>query len=211
MRYQTRPHRRNNTRALLNAFVFCLLVAGLWFICLNITPYVKFVTILSRGVFNFDSNFISEGMLLIFGICFWAILQFLQLFPILLFSSESTMKSLIASSDTRQKVTIKDGDDPIVVKLKTAYNALPTSIVANLEKLCLVCYLIDILVNSIINSPVRGGLQLLGDVLMYGRFDLINWGNVFLNIQTIFAVELIVLMLIWTFSLLSAMQPHSHS
>lgn len=145
-------------------------------------------------------------MLLIFGICFWAILQFLQLFPILLFSSESFMKSLIAKSDTRQKVVVKDGDEPVVVKLKSAYNALPTSFVTNLEKLCIVSYLIDFLVNSIINSPIKGGFQLLGDVLMYGRFDLINWGNVFLNIQTIFAVEFIVLMLIWTFSLLSATQ-----
>jgi hypothetical protein len=207
MRFQNRvPRRRDNTRALLNAFVFCLLTAGLWFICVNIAPYVKFVTILSRQVLKFDNNLISQGMLLIFGTCFWAILQLLQLFPVLLFSSESFMKSLITKSDTRQRVSVKETDEPVMVKIKTAYNALPTSFVANLQKLCIVSYLIDFLVNSIINSPIKGGLQLLGEVFMYGRFDLINWGNVFLNLQTIFAVELIVLMLIWTFSLLSAMQ-----
>lgn len=207
MRTQSRtPRRRDNTRVLLNAFIFCLIIAGLWFICLNITPYIKFVTILSKGVFNFDNNIASKGILLIFGVCFWAILQFLQLFPILLFSSEQFMRSLIIKSDTRQKINVRDGDEPVVVKLKTVYNALPTSFVANLEKLCIVSYLIDFLVNSIINPPVKGGFEVVGDVLLYGRFDLINWGNVFLNLQTIFAVELIALMLLWTFSLLSATQ-----
>jgi hypothetical protein len=208
MRFPNRvPRKRDNTRALLNAFIFCLLVAGLWFICLNVAPYVKFVTILSRQIFKFDSNLISQGMLLIFGICFWAILQFLQLFPILLYSSSSFMKSLIKTSDNRQKASVKDTDEPVMVRIKTAYNALPVSFISNLEKLCVVSYLIDILVNCIINSPIKGGLQLLGDVFMYGKFDLISWRNLFLNLQTVFAVELIVLMLLWTFSLLAAMQP----
>ncbi|MBW4668398.1 MAG: hypothetical protein KME60_13470 [Cyanomargarita calcarea GSE-NOS-MK-12-04C] len=199
--------RLDKTRALLNVFIFCLLIAGLWFVCLNVSPYIKFVTILSQGVFKFDSNLASLSILLIFGTCFWAILQFLQLFPILLFSSEKFMKSLITKSDTRQKVNIRDGDEAVVVKMKTVYNALPVSFVANLEKLCVVSYLIDFMVNSIINSPIKGGIEMIGDMLLYGRFELINWGNVFLNLQTIFAVEFIVLMLIWTFSLLSATQP----
>jgi hypothetical protein len=207
MRYPNRaPRRRNNTRALLTTFIFCLLVAGLWFICLNIAPYVKFVTILSTQVIKFDSNLISQGTLLLFGICFWAILQFLQLFPILLYSSSPFMKSLITTSDNRHKAAIKDTDEPVMIKIKTAYNALPVSFVSNLERLCVASYFIDFSVNCIINSPIRGGIQMLGDVFMYGKFNLINWGNLFLNLQTVFAVEFIVLMLLWTFSLLSAMQ-----
>jgi hypothetical protein len=197
--------KRTRVRLLLNTFTFCLITAGLWFICLNVTPYIKFVNYFSQQMFSFDKSLVSEGILLIFGVCFWAIIQFLQLFPILLFSSEKFMKSLIDRSEDRQKVFVKTSDEPIVGKLKTAYNALPTSFVANLEKWCVISYILDFYINCTINPPIKGGFDLLGDMLLYGRFELLNWTNILLTLQTIFAVEFVVLMLIWSFSLLTVL------
>jgi hypothetical protein len=190
--------RKDPARTLLNIFVLCLMMAGMWFVCLNIAPYVKFVESFSRQVLRFGNDPVAKGILFSFGCSLWAILQFLQLFPILLFSNEKFMKTLIDKSDKRQKVVLKETDEPIVSKLKTAYNALPTSFVANLEKWCVISYLLDFYINCTINSPIRGGFEVIGDMLLYGRFELLNWANILLNIQTIFAVEFIILMLIWS-------------
>jgi hypothetical protein len=203
-RRRSTGQKKDPVRTLLNIFIFCLIWAGLWFICLNIAPYIKFVTAFSKQVVFFRNDLPSQTLLVIFGTCFWAILQFLQLFPILLFSSEKFMKTMIDRSNARSPVKINEHDEPIVQKMKGAYNALPTSFVANLERWCVISYLLDFYVNCSINSPLIGGWNVLGNMLLYGRFELLDWKNIFLNLQTIFAVELIVFMLIWTLSLIAA-------
>lgn len=192
----------NPAKLLLNLFSFSLICAGLWFIAINIIPYIKFVTYFSKQVIGFSDNIISGFMLLVFGVSFWAILQFLQLFPILLFSNESFMRQVIRRADSRQKVTLKDNDDAMLKRIKTAYNALPTSYISNLEKWCVVSYLLDFYINCTTNPPIKGGFTVLGDMLLYGKFQLLDWANILLNLQTVFAVEFVVLMLIWSSGLI---------
>lgn len=196
--------KKDPIRTLLNVFIFCLIWAGLWFICLNISPYIKFVTYFSKQVLFFRNDIPSQLLLVIFGTCLWGILQFLQILPILLFSSEKFMKAIIDKSNGRSAIKINDNDQPVMQKLKGAYNALPTSFISNLERWCVVSYILDFYVNSTVNPPLIGGWSVLGNLLLYGRFEIVDWKNIFLNLQTIFAVEFIVFMLIWTLSLIAA-------
>lgn len=202
-RFRNNSRRQNNpAKLLLNLFSFSLICAGLWFITINIVPYIKFVTYFSKQVIGFPDSVISGFMLFVFGVSFWAILQFLQLFPLLLFSNENFMRQIINRSDTRKKVSVKDNDEAMLRRIKVAYNALPTSYISNLEKWCVVSYLLDFYINCTTNPPIKGGFEVLGDMLLYGKFELLDWANILLNLQTVFAVEFVVLMLIWSAGLI---------
>jgi hypothetical protein len=197
---------KNYLSLLMRFFFFCLLVAGIYFIALNVTPYIKISALLAEAVLgkNTNSGIFGKATIGIFGFIFWAILQIVEIMPALFMSNENFLKKLIDKTMNRTKYKVQDDDEKTLADAKVSYNRLPTTFLRNLRKACLFAYVGDFFINAIANPPIIGGFQLLGNMLMYGRIELIDWGNVAINIQTVIAFEAIILGIIWTQRLLTS-------
>ncbi|MBW4607336.1 MAG: hypothetical protein KME22_08940 [Hassallia sp. WJT32-NPBG1] len=82
--------------------------------------------------------------------------------------------------------------------LKRTYNALPLSVISNLERLKIVTYTIDFLICISVYSPVASGK--FSDFFWFlasGQFNKFDYGNLALVFITLFAIELILSLIIW--------------
>ena len=91
----------------------------------------------------------------IIGFLFWALLQSVELFPIILQRDKSFMRTLIHASEGHQTFEIKDGEDPALSMLKRWYNLFPSVTIVRARNAALFCYVIDFLVVSAVYPPAR--------------------------------------------------------
>jgi hypothetical protein len=118
--------------------------------------------------------------------------------PLILYSHEGFIQQIISDVDSRSKYQVKDDDDPTLSMLKRTYNALPLSVISNLERLKIVTYTIDFLICISVYSPVASGK--FSDFFWFlasGQFNKFDYGNLALVFITLFAIELILSLIIW--------------
>lgn len=194
---------------LLGLFGFFIFVVLIWFVYQNVIPYVQYL----QGT-NFDASKVASKVnpdiprstvFVIVGFGLWFLLQFLQLFPSFVRSNEAFLKSLIDASDSRQYAQEKQNDSGFMRGIKRTYNGLPTEFLDNMGKIRIVAYLGDFYIQCCVN-PIIKGWDFLPDLLFYGDFSIINGTNLLTNIQTIFAVELLIMIGIWTWKLWNAIR-----
>lgn len=196
----------------LRILYWLLVVAGVYFAFLNISPYAKAVSFLGSQaidkafiqlisvipIINGLANTLGMGVTWILGFVLWAVVQIIELLPIILFNHEGFMKSIIGQADSRSRYTEKETDDPTLKYMKRFYNAMPTSMIRNLERLRIGVYVLDFLICFTVYSPVASGkIQDFFWIIATGQWDKINYGNLMLAAITLFAVELIVSLIIW--------------
>lgn len=196
----------------LRVLYWLLVVSGVYFAFLNVAPYAKAVGFL--GVKAVDEAFIrlvsiipivnglasifGMGITWILGFVLWGIVQIIELLPIVLYNHEGFMSTLIGQADTRARYTEKETDDPTLKQMKRIYNAMPTSMIRNLERLRIATYVLDFLICFTVYSPVASGkITDFFWILGTGQWNQINYGNLLLAAITLFAVELIVSLIIW--------------
>jgi hypothetical protein len=207
-----KPNGLSSTHSWLKLLYWCLVISGIWFAFLNISPYAQSVGILSGK--NINNAFLSlvkaipilggialslgTGIQWLLGTALWGVIQLIEILPLILYNHEDFLSSMIKSADTHAKHSIKEEDDPTLKMLKKIYNALPVSIVSNLEVLKIVTYTIDFCICTVVYSPVKSGK--FTDFLWIastGQFNKIQWDNILLALITLFAIEVIVQMIIW--------------
>jgi hypothetical protein len=208
----------------LRILYWALVVAGIWFAYLNIQPYEKVVGLLSRkavnGAFaylisiipivNGIAAIIGKGITWILGTILWAIIQIIEVLPLILYNHEKFVQNMITSADSRSRYQLKEGDDPTLKMLKRVYNGLPTSVVSNLEFLKVFTYTIDFLICITVYSPVASGkFTDFFPILIYGQWNKLDYSNLALAIVTLFAIEVIVSLIIWVGKLSYAIQESS--
>ena len=128
----------------------------------------------------------------VLGAILWALLQGLELLPMLLFNSRRALKGVIAAGERGDVLPVNRNDDPALASLKKAYNRLPYSLVRNFRNAALFAYLIDICICLRVYPPVDGGIDQALLILTTGAFQLVDWGNVGMLLVTLFAVEALV-------------------
>jgi hypothetical protein len=196
----------------LKVLYWCLIISGVWFAFLNISPYAKAVGILSSK--NINSAFLSfvrfipilgnllialgTGIQWLLGTALWGVIQIIEVLPVIIYNHEDFLSTMIKSADSHSKHNIKDDDDPALKMMKKLYNALPVSIVGNLETLKLITYTVDFFICTTVYAPVRSGkfsdfLWVLGT----GQWQKLQWDNILLAFITLFAIEVIVQLIIW--------------
>jgi hypothetical protein len=196
----------------LKVLYWLLVVAGIYFAFLNISPYAKAVSFLGTKaiddafirlvsvipIVNGLASIFGMGITWILGFIAWGIVQIIELLPIILYNHEGFMATVIGQADSRARYTEKETDDPTLKQMKRIYNAMPTSMVRNLERLRIGVYVFDFIVCFVVYSPVASG-----DILDFfwiiatGQWNQINYANLLLAVITLFAVELIVSLIIW--------------
>ena len=182
---------------------FCLLVMGIYFVMINVAPYYKFVAFLSGILLSFQTIALWDKIIIsLIAIAFWAILQLAELFPLLLMKNSVFLKKIINKDSALEKYEIKKGDESTIKAMKKAYNSLPVSFVRDLKTIGACAYPIDFLINCFINPPLRGDVWRV----IFGRTDLIDWGNILLNVWIVVVVQVIVVFLLWTWVMIQVYQ-----
>lgn len=196
----------------LRILYWLLVGSGIYFAYLNIAPYARAVEFLGGKtvsqaflylisvipIVNGIASIIGRGITWLLGAMLWGVIQIIEVLPLILYNHEGFMQQVISNADSRSKYQIKDTDDPTLAMLKRTYNALPISVVSNLEKLKIATYTVDFLICITVYSPVASGK--FSDffwVLATGQWGKLDYGNLGLALITLFAIEIIVSLIIW--------------
>jgi hypothetical protein len=145
--------------------------AGLYFAYLNINPYVQVVSFLlaQTDVSGFGKllemipilNGIARGIgassTWIFGVVLWGVIQFVEVFPLIISKDKAMMRTLLEEHDRTYKIQFTAQDDPVAKVLKTAYNKLPLGILRNMGKYRIGAYLVDLMICFTVYPPAEGG------------------------------------------------------
>ena len=208
----TTTAKRNKPEKWLRILYWGLVASAIYFAYLNIQPYETAVRFLSGKVVNQAflylisvipiingiANFLGKGVSWILGAILWGVIQIIEVLPIILYSHEGFMQQIISDVDSRSKYQVKEGDDPTLAMLKKTYNALPISVISNLERLKIITYTVDFLICITVYSPVSSGR--FSDFFWFlasGQFKRFDYGNVALVFVTLFAIEIILSLIIW--------------
>lgn len=201
-----------------------LVAASFWFAYLNIQPYEKVVSLLSgktlNGAFlylisaipvvNGIAAIVGKGITWILGTVLWGVIQIIEVLPLILYNHEKFVQTVITSADSRSKYQLSENDDPTLKALKKTYNALPTSVISNLEMLKVFTYTIDFLICITVYSPVASGkFSDFFFILATGQWGKLDYGNLALAFITLFAIEVIISLIIWVGKLSYAIQESS--
>ncbi|BAZ39445.1 hypothetical protein NIES4101_53980 [Calothrix sp. NIES-4101] len=193
-----------NFAALFKFFYFCLCVVGMYFIVFNVAPYYEMMVRLNQLILNIETKAEWEKIIVaLVAFTFWAIIQLIELFPLLMMRNSTFLKRIIDKANAITKYKVEADDNATVKSMKLAYNNLPVSFLRDLRVACVVTYVVDFLINSFVNPPIKGGANSAWRIV-FGRWDLIDWGNIYINVQTVLAVEAVVIGLLWTGILIQA-------
>ncbi|MBD2480315.1 MULTISPECIES: hypothetical protein [Nostocaceae] len=161
-------------------------------------------------VINGIASIIGKGITWILGTILWGVIQIIEVLPLILYNNERFVQTVISSADGRSKYQLREDDDPSLKMLKRTYNALPTSVISNLETLKVFTYTIDFLICITVYSPVASGkFSDFFFVLSTGQWSKLDYVNLALAFITLFAIEVIVALIIWVGKLSYAIQESS--
>jgi hypothetical protein len=201
-----------------------LILSSLWFAYLNIQPYAVAVGYLSRKTINESflrlisiipivngiAASLGTGIQWVLGMVLWGVIQIIEVLPLILYNHKQFLVTMISDADRHSKYQVKEEDDPALKMLKKTYNALPVSVVSNLETLKIFTYTLDFLICITVYSPVKSGkFQDFFWAIATGQWSKIVWENLILAIVTLFAIEIIVSLIIWVGKMAYALKESS--
>ncbi len=215
---------REKSPLYLSILYWCLYCALGWAAYLNISPYEKMVRYLTGQVQYFDLwEFLSNVWIIgpIFGAIsrifsfgvgavLWACFQIPEILPLILLGHGLFLKAFIQQADSAQKYQIKSSDDFALKTAKHAANRMPTEVLSNLLLIMAIAYLLDLFLCCIINPPVQdGSIFDLVAVIATGQYSRLDWNAIGLNLIILFAVESIILGIIFVGKLMYFMRQSS--
>jgi hypothetical protein len=183
-----------------------LLILTLYFCVLNISPYTRAIAQLSfpiRGILTgggvISLPLLGDVLTWLVAALLWAGIQLIEVLPLLIKEDERFLELLIRTG-TNQRFSIEKTDDPVLTGLKRVYNAMPLRLIKNLYRAQVFTYVIDFMVVVTVYPPASS-LQVFLKSLVLGNFTAIDWLNLALASITLFAVEILLLGLIYAWRL----------
>lgn len=190
--------------------LYAIIIVGLYFAFLNISPYEKVIGLMSGSVR--ESLIIQVltsipflgwvvqglGKTLVWGLAaiIWAIIQIIEILPLVIFSDDRLLLTIIQEGD-RKAYQINESDDPMLKSVKRIYNRLPLVIVRHIKFAQIFTYTVDFFLLLLIYPPVQGDAFQFLFTLAMGDWQGVNWFNVWMGFVTLFACELIVVLFIY--------------
>ena len=131
------------------------------------------------------------------GTILWAVIQAIELLPIVMSSNQGYLRAIIKEQETHEALRIDKNDDGLVRAIKKGYNSLPMRFLIIARRLRIWVYLLDLCICIAVYPPITvGGIDRLFYVLSTGLWGLIDWGNIVLLFATLLAVEVVFKVLI---------------
>lgn len=195
-----------DTRKLIKILYWLTILAGLVFAYMNIAPYAQVAKIIIASTADIDlvrlisyipivngiAATIGTAVHWIIGFILWAVIQTVEVFPIVLQRDRAFMKTLINEANSHQRFEVKETDDPALAALKKWYNQFPSLTISRARTAALFVYAIDFLICITVYPPAPGGFGQLVFLLFTGQFTRLDWTNITLLLCTLFVIELIV-------------------
>ncbi len=195
-----------DTRKVIKVLYWLTVLAGLVFAYMNIAPYARIAKtiILSTAdidlvklisyipVINGIAATIGTAVHWVIGFVLWAVIQTVEVFPIVLQRDRAFMKTIINEANADQKFEVKETDDPALAALKKWYNQFPSLTISRARTSALFVYAIDFMICITVYPPCPGGFGQLVYILFTGQFSRLDWTNIVLLLCTLFVIELIV-------------------
>lgn len=173
-----------------------------YFCLLNISPYTRAIEQLSTPINGILSRggivsppLLGDIVVWVMASILWAGIQLIEILPLLI-KEDARFLEILIRTGTSQKFGIDRSDDPVLNGLKKVYNAMPLRLIKNLYKAQVFTYTIDFMVVVTVYPPADS-LQLFIKSLILGDFNSIDWLNLALSAITLFAVEVLLLGLIY--------------
>lgn len=133
----------------------------------------------------------------IIGAVVWAVIQAIELLPIIMSSNQGYLRAIIKEQETHQALRINKDDDGLIRAIKKGYNALPLRFLIIARRLRIWVYLLDLCICLAVYPPVReGGIERFFFILTTFQFGQLDWGNIILLFATLLAVEAVFKVLI---------------
>ncbi|MCC5636281.1 hypothetical protein LC593_10515 [Nostoc sp. CHAB 5844] len=206
---QRNPYRSPAQRWTRLAF-WAAVCVGIGFAYFNILPYTQAVRLLNKTVDNGFIQLISvlpvvngiaatigAGIHWILGFLVWALIQSIELFPIVLKHDPKFLEKVIQDAEGANRFDIKEDDPPSLQALKRWYNQFPYLTFGRAITYAIFAYTIDFCIAFFTYPPVKGDLFDFGFILMSGQFDQLDWRNLTSLLVTLFVIEVIFLFLLW--------------
>ena len=132
----------------------------------------------------------------IIGVIVWAVIQAIELLPIIMSSNQGYLRAIIKEQETHEALRINKDDDGLIRAIKKGYNALPLRFLIIARRLRIWVYILDLCICIAVYPLINGSIDRLFYVLSTGLWGLIDWGNVVLLFATLLAVEVVFKVLI---------------
>lgn len=190
---------------------FLLLLLGIYFAFLNIIPYERVIAALSSTaqdslwtnvfsnipIIKDIGNFIGKTIIWTMGASMWAVIQIIETLPIVIFADDLLLETIIRTGG-KNKFEINDNDDPVMKTAKKIYNRLPLAVIRNLKYAQIFTYVFDFMLVITVYPPIQGGLADFLFAIATGNYAVINGLNLALSVITLFACEMIALLIIYS-------------
>lgn len=207
----TKAYRHTNNITIIKALYWLAVLAAIWFAYLNIHPYAAIAKITIAQTIDFSLiQFIARipiingiaaiiGSILhwFIGVILWAVIQTVEVLPIVLRRDRAFMRTLITHVDTSDKFNIKEDDEPTLAALKAWYNQFPSLTIARARTAALFVYAIDFCICLLVYPPAPGGFTNFIFLMSTGQYERLDWQNIAMLLLTLFAIEGIVRLLFW--------------
>ncbi len=207
----TKTHRNTSNITLVKILYWLTVLAGIWFAYLNINPYAMVSkTVIAETIDLSLLQFISRipiingiaaitGSILhwLVGTVLWAIIQTVEVLPIVLRRDRAFMRTLINHSDHSDKFDISEDDEPTLAALKVWYNQFLSLTIARARTAALFVYAIDFCICLLVYPPAPGGFGNFLFLLSTGQYGRLDWQNIIMLLLTLFVIEGIVRLLFW--------------
>jgi len=190
--------------------IYVLIALGVYFAVLNISPYEKLIGMMTTSIReSLIAQFLTTipligwvvsgfGKTAVWAVAAmaWFIIQVIEVLPLVVFSDDRLLLTIIQEGD-RKGYQINDSDDPVLKGIKRIYNRIPLQIVRNLKFAQIFTYTLDFILILLVYPPIKGDISEFLFVVAVGDLSAINWLNIFMGFVTLFAVEIIVILLIY--------------
>lgn len=190
---------------------FILILLGIYFAFLNIVPYERVIAALSATmqdtlwtnvfsgipIIKDIGTFIGKTVIWTMGASVWIVIQIIETLPIIIFADDLLLETIIRTGG-KNKFEINDNDDPVMKAAKKIYNRLPLAVIRNLKYAQIFTYVFDFLLVITVYPPIQGGLADFLFAIATGNYAVINGLNLALSIITLFACEMIALLIIYS-------------
>ncbi len=193
------------------AVLYVFLGIGVFFVALwNIGPYevaARFIAqrfetsaivgfLLALPLIGWLLSAIGYLFFWIVGAVVWAIIQLIELLPIVMTHNPGYVRSVLMEQEAHESLRPDQNDPGVVRYLKKFYNQFPMRFLVIARRLRVWVYVLDMLIVMMVYPPVReGGIGRFFFLLATGQWGQFDWVNIILMFVTLFAMEAVVKLL----------------
>jgi hypothetical protein len=170
----------------------CAIAVGGMACVWNMQPYIRLIRLgqgwaAASGMMIPQSTMVALGC----GVTLWGLLQFGEIYYVVLFHDREAIRNLLAHRKNSDSLGINPDDDDEAVQLKEAYNKVSASSIRTAKRWMWVAYGLDAMMCVTVYPPA-GSFREFFFLVLTGRWGQLNWPNIGMIFAMMFVFEAMV-------------------